>query len=177
MPVAGREIFDGRFVHLHVAAAEDSGADVFVNGAQPVGGECQPLRHRLTRDVDVVPRGKYLLLPVKRKVVAKLRDDDCRDEAGCCDATLLQRVQRCDDRRGEWMIAPRIFLPHDAAFEKTRRLVVELLGDFIADVPPRIRAGLHRLPLRRLRNYRSALCRRALRATRSGTSTSSTMGR
>lgn len=66
LPVAGREIFDGRFVHLHVAAAEDAGADVFVNRTQPVGGERQPLRHRLTRDVDVVPRGKYLLLPVKR---------------------------------------------------------------------------------------------------------------
>ncbi len=144
LPVAGREILDGRFVHLHVAAAEDAGADVFVNGTQPVGGECQPLSHRLARDVDVVPRGKYLLLTIERKMVAKLRDDECRDEAGCGDASLLQRVQRCDDGRGEWMIAACIFLPHDAAFEKTRRLVVELLGDFIADVPPSIRASLHR---------------------------------
>ena len=42
------------------------------------------------------------------------------------------------------MIPPRVFAPHDAAFEKVRRLVIELLGDFLADAPPRLRARLHR---------------------------------
>ncbi len=129
-------------------------------------------------DLHVVSRGKDLLLPVKRKVAAKFRDEDRGDEARRGDASVLQRVQRREDGRGQGMIAAHELAPHEPAFEKARRFVIELLGDFLADAAPRLRAALHRLPLRRLCSYRSATsCERRSRATHSGSITCSTTGR
>jgi hypothetical protein len=155
--VAGREVFDRRFIDLHVAAAEHAGADMFVNRPQPVGGQAHPLRHRLAREHHFVARGEDLFLPVERQVIDIFADDDRGDQAGGGEAAILQGAKRCDDRRGIGMIAPRVFAPHDAAFEEVRRLVVELLGHFLTNATPRIGAGFDRLGIDHFIEHRQML--------------------
>ena len=157
LPVAGREVFDRRFVHLHVTAAEHPGADVFVDRPQPVGGQAHPLRHRLARDPNIMPRGEYLLLPVERQMIDVFADDDRSDQTGRADAAILQGIQRCDQRCGEGMIAPRIFAPHDAAAIKSCGLIVELPGHFLADAAPCLGAGFDRLGIDQLLDHRKVL--------------------
>jgi hypothetical protein len=90
LAVAGTQILDGRFVDLHVTSGHDSGVDVFINRAQPVGGQSEPACHALPWDGDVVPCGVDLLLPVERQMIAVLGDDDLREQSRCGDAALLQ---------------------------------------------------------------------------------------
>jgi hypothetical protein len=161
--VAGREIFDRRFIDLHIAAAEHAGADVFVDRAQPVGGQPHPLRHVLAREMNGVPRGENVLLPVERIVVAVFAHDDRREQARRGDAPVLQGLQLGDDRRGVGMIAPHVLAAHDAAREKSRRFVVEQLGDFLADVTPCLGAALHRLGIDDFLDHRQV--RRPARTT------------
>ncbi|MEO6751102.1 MAG: hypothetical protein ABIP85_04930 [Chthoniobacteraceae bacterium] len=87
-------------------------------------------------------------------MVAVFCDDDRGEQAGRAVAAVLQRVQQREDRRGEWMIAPDIFAPHDVAFEKVLRFVVGLLCDFLADAAPRLGARLHRLGIDHLIDHR-----------------------
>lgn len=85
---------------------------------------------------DVVPRGVDLLLPVERQMIAALRDDDLREQSWREYTALLQGVQRGNDGRLVHIIALYILAADDKAAQELNWLIVELLGNFLADVPP-----------------------------------------
>ena len=156
--VAGGEVFDHRFVHLHVAAAglvaafEHLLVDGVVHMHEVVRYEAHPLRERLARDVNIVPRGEDFLLPMEREMVANFSDNHRCNEPGCGDTALLHRIEPRDDRRCKRVIFTHIFFADDVAFEKFRWLIIEQLGAFFADEQPLAGAGFYRLPLLRLRS-------------------------
>ena len=78
LAVARRQIINRRFIHLHIAASQDSGADVFVNGFEPIGGQPHPARQGLPGQMNSVALKKNLFLPVQRQVVAVFADQNMR---------------------------------------------------------------------------------------------------
>ena len=97
-----------------------------------------------------MPRGEDFLLPIEREVIAKFSDDDRCNQPWRCDAALLQRIQRGDDRRCKRLLFEHVFAADDVQFNKLCWIVIEQLGDFLADAPPVAGAQFHLLPLRRL---------------------------
>ena len=64
LSMSGLQIIHRRFVHLHIAAAHDSGADLFINGFQPFRRQFHPPGQTLARQVNSVALGVNLFLPV-----------------------------------------------------------------------------------------------------------------
>ena len=145
LAMAGLQIPDRRFVDLHIAAREHLGAKGLVDRPQPVRGQSHPLRQRLAREVDAMPRGKDLLLSIQRKVIAVFTHDDRREQPRRGQAAILQRGQRGHDGCGIRMIPAHILAAHEPAFEEPGRFVVELFGHFFADLSPGFRTSFHRL--------------------------------
>ncbi len=136
LAVAEAQVFNGRFIHLHITARHHAGVDALIDGSQPVSGKPQPACHALPWDIDVVPGGIDLLLPVERQMIAILRHDDLCEQTRRGDAALLQGVECRDDGSLMRLVAPHILPADDATAQEPCRLVVELLGDFFTNVPP-----------------------------------------
>ena len=90
-------------------------------------------------------------------MIAILGRDDLREQPGSGDAAILERVQGCGDGCGKGVVATHIGRPHDAPAQEARGLVVDLPGDFLADAPPRLRAGFDRLGIDYLLDHRQVL--------------------
>ena len=88
--VAGDEVFDGRFVHLDVAAPDDACIDFAVDQAQRVGAQIRPAPQGLPGQDDSVAGRVNLLLAIEGQVVAVAGHNHLRQETGCRDAALLQ---------------------------------------------------------------------------------------
>ena len=123
LAVTGREIADRRFIDLHIATGHDSGADRLVDRTQPVGGEGDPAHHGRARKVDAMAGAVDLFLTVKRQVIAKLRDEDLREQTRRRQAAFLQaRGQRGDDGHGVDLAPAHILAPDEAAAQKSARV-------------------------------------------------------
>lgn len=71
---------------------------MFINRSEPVSSQPQAAYQALQWNVDVVPGGVVLLLPVEQQMMTEaLRHDDLCEKPRCGDAALLQGVERRND--------------------------------------------------------------------------------
>jgi FtsP/CotA-like multicopper oxidase with cupredoxin domain len=69
---------------------------VLINGPQPVGSQSHPAGHVLARQMNPVAVLKNSLLPVERKMIAILANDDLRQKSGRGDGLILAPAERAD---------------------------------------------------------------------------------
>ena len=98
-PVARLQIVDRRFIHLHIAARQDAGADGLVNRLQPFGGQFNPTRQGLPGQMDLMPPRKNLFLPIQRQMIAVFGDQNLRQQTGRGQAAVLQPLRQRRDHR------------------------------------------------------------------------------
>src|SRR5208283_3476765 len=67
--VTGFQIIDRRFIHLHIAASHDAGANLFVNRLEPISGQRHPPGQSLPWQVNSVATKENLFLPIEGKMV------------------------------------------------------------------------------------------------------------
>ncbi len=65
MAMAGLEVADRGFVDLHIAARQHVAADRLINQPQPIGGDADPLAHRLAGEGHAVPAPVDDFLPAR----------------------------------------------------------------------------------------------------------------
>src|SRR6266481_7144627 len=98
---------------------------------QPPAGAAHPVRESRAVDLDAVP-GEDLALPVKRKVIAVLGDQDMSEKTGTGEAPGDRTLWR-----GRLMNSPTgpaaIARPADTDDSKPRRHMVQHLADGLAD--------------------------------------------
>lgn len=80
--MAGRQITNRSFVDLKISSGHDPGANVLIDGSQPIRSQSHPAGHALTWQVDSVAFLKNGLLPVERKMIAILAYDDLCQTSG-----------------------------------------------------------------------------------------------
>src|SRR6202051_501016 len=121
------------------------GCEAGLQRFQPPAGAADPVRQGRAVDLDAVP-GEDLALPVKRKVIAVLGDQDMSEKTGTGEA-LGDRTLR----GGRLMNSPAgpaaIARPADADDSKPRRHMIEHLADSLADHMPLPAAAGARLML------------------------------
>src|ERR1700682_4340197 len=98
---------------------------------QPPTSAAHPVRESRAIDFDPMP-GEDLALPIKRKVIAVLGDQDMSEKTGTGEAFGDRTL-----RGGPWMNSPAapaaIARPADADDSKPRRHMIEHLADSLAD--------------------------------------------
>lgn len=80
LPMTRGQVSHGRFVDLRIATGQHAGADLFVDRLKPIGAPFHPAGESRTGEIDLVALGKDLFLPVERKVIAILADQDVREQ-------------------------------------------------------------------------------------------------
>ena len=135
LSIAGREIADGRFIYLDIAAAEHVAPDLLIDRLEPFRGQRDPFGHRLARQPDLVARPVDRFLPVERKMIAIFAHDDLREEPRCHEAALQERIgQRRDDGHGIEHAALHILGAHRAPAQEARGFIVEPFAEL--PLPP-----------------------------------------
>ena len=144
MAVAGRQITNRSLVDLKVSSGHDSGADVLIDGSQPIGSQSHPAGHALTRQMNPVAVSENGFLPVERKVIAILAYDDLRQKSGRRKAAFLQaRRQGSDQGRRFRVPTPHVFAAHQPSAQEPPGFVVELFADLRTDQAPILWRLLH----------------------------------
>ena len=142
--MAGRQIANRSLVDLKVSSGHDSGADLLIDGSQPIGGQPHPAGHALTRQMNPVAVSKNGFLPVERKVIAILADDDLRQKSGRRNAALLQARRQCRDHGRRFRVpTPHVFAAHQSPAQEPSGFVVELFADLRTDQAPILWRLLH----------------------------------
>ena len=153
--MARREIADRSLINLQVSSRHHSGADLFIDRAQPIGSQSHPTRHALPRQMNPVAISKNRLLSVERKVIAIFADDDLGQKSGRGDAALLQtRRQGRDHRNGFRVPTPHVFAPDQASAQEAPRLIVELFANLRTNQAPSLWRLLHFLRIDNLLDNR-----------------------
>lgn len=134
---SGFEVSDGGFVGLEGVGAEEAAAGQVVKGAQPVTGEGFPVDHVLPGDFDCKALFEALFLAVEGEVLAVFVGDDFGDEAGGGEAAFLEAFREAGDEGGAVdVVAGDVFSADEAFAGEPAGVVVELFGDFLADLTP-----------------------------------------
>ncbi len=129
---------DRRVVGVHDLRRQHARSQQEGERRERVGGLGQPAAQRRARQLDALP-GIALFLAVERQVIDALRDDDVGHQARR-GLRLRQRLRRqLGDLQfiGLGVEAHHVLRPHGPADEETRRNIVELLAEFLADLRPR----------------------------------------
>ena len=144
LAVARRQIADRGLVNLKVSSGHDPGADLLIDGSKPIGGQSHPASHGLPRQVNLVAVSKNGFLPVERKVIAELADDDLRQKSRRRNAALLQARRQCRDQGRRFRVpAPHVFASHQSPAQEPSGFVVELFADLRTDQAPILWRLLH----------------------------------
>lgn len=134
---SGLQIRDRGLVDLQIGAGVLHPDHFIVNRLQPPCGQCRPAAQRLPGDVHAVAGAVNLLLAIQRKMVGVFAYHHLSDQIRGGQAPFLQtRWQGGDHRRGKWRIDPHELATNKSTLRETPRTIVELFGDFLADVPP-----------------------------------------
>ena len=121
--MAGRQIANRGFVNLKISSGHDSGADMLIDWPQPIRGQSHPAGHALTRQMNPVAVSKNGFLPVERKMIAELADDDLRQKSRRRNAALLQARRQCRDHGNGFRVpTPHVFAAHPVAGAGTVRV-------------------------------------------------------
>ena len=153
--MAGRQIANRGLVNLKVSSGHDPGADVLINGSQPIRSQPHPARHALTWQIDPVAVSKNGFLPVERNVIAILAYDDLHQKSGRRNAALLQARRKCSDHGNRFQVpTPHVFAAHQSPAQEPPGFVVELFADLRTDQTPILWRLLHFLGIDDLLNNR-----------------------
>ena len=137
---SGAEVVDGGFVDLEVVACQQCLFLQVVEGLEQEGCVVHPVARQGAVAVDS-PDPHHLLLPVEGQVPAVFGAGDAGKECGCQDTAFEQtRWQRGDGHAGAFVcfLAAGVFVADVEVAPVAGGLVVELLGDFLADVLPEV---------------------------------------
>ena len=141
----GIQALDRRLVALDVPALEQLPVHELVDRLRPVGGDPDPVGHRLPVQRRSPLRG-HRLQAVQRQVMLVLGDDDVADQPRRgIPAHADPRQGRGHDRR---LLAVRLLSklgPHELALHQARPDQFHLKGALLADLLVLLRRGLHLL--------------------------------
>jgi hypothetical protein len=144
--MARRQIAHRGFIDLHVTRFEHFRPQVPVDRLQPVADQLDPAGEGLPRKFNVVALFENMFLSIQGKMIGVFADHHLGQQTGGGQATFLQAGrQRRGDRRHILVGAMDERAADGAAPQKTRGLVIQLFGDFLADAAPGFRLRLHRL--------------------------------
>lgn len=135
---------DRRFVQLQVAAGSGAAEQFGVNALEQEGAVAHPLDHRLAGESRSQP-AQHLFLSIERKMVDEFGQKDVGEQAGAdLAAGNHPRGQRGGARRAG-VGGASVDQPNQAPAEEFAGLIVDLLGDFLADLDQGNTVGAHLL--------------------------------
>lgn len=140
------EILHRRLVDLHIAAGQLVSKDFLHDRLEPLRGQLHAAGQRLAGQIHAMALLEDVLLAVQRQVVGILAHQHMRQKFRRQEPSIQQlRRQRRDQRSAVRIPPPHPDAPHDPAHQKAARLIIQLLADFLTDLPIRLRIALHRV--------------------------------